>query len=275
MYAICAASGERMSLAAPRRGSYGLPVRRVIAVVGLGLVGCAAEPPVASDGHDAWVDPQLGADDLDHGGAPGASAYRTITYALEHASATIHLGAGTYDAAGGEQFPIVLHGAQILAGDPDLGAHVVGNGPLSIETTGDPLDTTIAISGDVNRIEQVDVTTTDANAAWSPACVRITTSGPHVVTASDLHGCAIAIDVGGQAGITISDVTTGDVAAPTAENCLDDVGDNVHVVRFSCRSSNDWVFGCGANFSGCGTMVLGRVAACPADLSGFALACPP
>jgi len=275
MYANCAASGERVSLAGPRRRAYRDGVRGLVAVVGLVLVGCTGAPPVASDGRDAWVDPQLGADDLEHGGAPGASAYRTITYALEHASATIHLDDGTYAAASGERFPLVLTGGQALSGDPDLGAQLVGNGPLSIGTPGDPLYTTIALSGDDNRVERCDVTPNTANPDWSPACVRITTSGPHVVTESNLHGCPIVIDLGGQAGITISDVTTGDVAGPTAVNCLDDVGDNVHVVNFSCRSSNDWVFGCGANFSGCGTMVLGRVASCAEDLSGFAQACPP
>jgi hypothetical protein len=275
MYAICTASGEVMSLARHRGGAYGPCVRPLFAVVGLVLVGCTGAPPVASDGHDAWVDPELGADDLAHGGAPGTSAFRTITFALAHASATIHLDDGTYAAASGEQFPLVLTGGQALEGDPGLGAHIAGNGALSIGTPTNPLDTTIALSGDDNRVEGCDVTTTDSNPDWSPACVRITTSGPHVIRASDLHDCPIAIDLGGQAGITISDVTTGDVSGATAGNCLNDVGDNVTVVDFSCRSSNDWVFGCGSNFSGCGTMVLGRVAACTDDLSGFSRACPP
>ena len=264
-----------MSLARHRGATYGADVRALIMVMGLWAVGCAGPAPVASNGTDAWVDPQLGTDDLEHGGAAGDSAYRTITYALRHASATIHLDDGEYSSASGEQFPLVLTGAQALSGDPDLGAHIAGNGPLSIGTPADPLFTTIAISGDDDRIDHADVTTTDTNPDWSPACVRFTTSGPHAITASNLHGCPIAIDLGGQAGISITDVTTGDVSAPTAGNCLDDVGDNVHVERFSCHSSNDWVFGCGANFSGCGTMVLGRVAACTDDLSEFAAACPP
>jgi hypothetical protein len=55
-----------------------------------------------------------GIDDGAHGGGPGACAFRTIGYALQHATATIELSASAYSAAIGEVFPLVMTGAQVL-----------------------------------------------------------------------------------------------------------------------------------------------------------------
>ena len=46
-----------------------------------------------------YVDTALGTDDLAHGTAPGAAAFRTIGYAIDHVtlSGTVYVAAGTYD----------------------------------------------------------------------------------------------------------------------------------------------------------------------------------
>jgi hypothetical protein len=250
----------------------GLPVLAALALL---IAGACTDPPAGlpTNGAEAWVDPTLGTDDLDHGGGPGAAAFQTITYALQHATATIHLGAGTYAAATGETFPLVLTGDQTLAGGADLSAKVVGDAPFAPSDPTNPLFTTIALTGHANRIDHVDVTIGAPNLDWSPACIRITTSGAHVVAGALLHGCAMPVELSHTAGATISDTTTGDITHTTAMNCLNGVGDNVHVANFSCHASNDWVFGCGANFTGCGTTALGRNAGCAVDLSTFAAPC--
>jgi hypothetical protein len=225
--------------------------------------GTTPDAPIPETRGDAWVDPQLGTDDLAHGGAPGADAYRTITFALARATATIHLDDGTYDHASGETFPLHVIGDQVLAGGAALGAHVVGNGD----------NATIELGGHANQVVAVDVSAAGGTSS-SSTCVAITTNGAHVVSNSNLHGCFAAVDFGGHGGATIDHVTTGDVSAPTAGNCLNQVGDDVHVAHFSCAASNDWIFVCGANFTGCDTPVMGRVAACTDDLSRFTDACP-
>lgn len=256
-----------------RAGYRGEMISRA-AAVSIGLVvalgGCShpsATPDAPPAGADVWVDPALGTDDLQHGGGPGALAYRTITFALAHATGTIQLDAGDYTAASGETFPLVLGGDQALTGDPQRGAHIAGNGALAGATT----YAAIVLAGRANRVDGVDVTTTAANLDRFPVCVAITTSGAHVVGGSDLHDCPIVIDLGGHGGVTVRDVTSG---GSRVENCLNQVGDDVRVERLACSAVNDWVFGCGARFTGCGTIVMGRVAACSEDLGHFADPCP-
>jgi len=241
----------------------------------IGLAACSSHPGGAVDGAPgpgidastgggAYVDPVLGTDDLQHGGAPGAGAWKTITFALAHASATIHLADGTYDHAGGEVFPLALTGAQAVVGGATLGAQIVGDSDTA----------TITIGGTANQLVDVDVSTTSSGPSSFADCVSFTSSGAHVVSGSKLHGCFAPLMFGGFGGVTITNVTTGDVTAgATAGNCLNQVGDHVHLMHYSCKSSNDWVFGCGTDFTGCDTPVLGRQAACTADTSHFADAC--
>jgi hypothetical protein len=223
--------------------------------------GAAPDAASAVDGQvpgDVWVDPVLGTDDLQHGGAPGAGAFRTITFALAHASATIHLDDGTYDHASGETFPLALAGAQVLSGGTSLGAHVVGDSSVA----------TIQLGGTANQLVDVDVSTSLGAGSFA-ACVAIGTTGAHAITGANLHGCFAAIEFGGHGGVTVTHVTTGDVTQPTAGNCLNQVGDHVHLMSFSCSASNDWVFVCGTDFTACDTPVLGRAAACATDTTHF------
>jgi hypothetical protein len=240
----------------------------------IGLAACSSHPsgaavdaPPVVDGivsGDVYVDPALGTDDLQHGGSPGAGAWKTVTFALAHAHAAIHLDDGTYDHASGETFPLALSGMQELVGGASLGAHIVG----------DSNSATITIGGVANQLVDVDVSTTSTGAGSFADCVSFTSSGAHVVSGSNLHGCFAPLMFGGMGGVTISHVTTGDVTAgATAGNCLNQVGDHVHLLSYSCKASNDWVFGCGVDFTGCDTPVLGRQAACSADTSHFADPC--
>jgi hypothetical protein len=58
-----------------------------------------------------FVDPANGTDDLNHGGNFGSCGYKTLTYALAHATGQIALQTATYSPST-ETFPIVLHGVQ-------------------------------------------------------------------------------------------------------------------------------------------------------------------
>src|SRR5262249_54065177 len=64
-----------------------------------------------------YVDPALGMDSIDHGAGPGPCAYKTITYALQHATGPIALAKATYSAASGETLPFILNGTQSLLCD--------------------------------------------------------------------------------------------------------------------------------------------------------------
>jgi hypothetical protein len=75
---------------------------------------CSTCPTPASASALHYVDPVLGKDDPSHGGAYGACGYKTITYALAHATGQIALQTATYSPESGETFPIVLKGNQAL-----------------------------------------------------------------------------------------------------------------------------------------------------------------
>jgi parallel beta-helix repeat protein len=114
-----------------------------------GLCGCAAQAPV----DPRWVDPVGGVDDDLHGGAPGTCAYKTLSYAVAQGHLDIHVAPGTYDAAGGEAFPILLFETQRI-----LCEAVDGNRPLI--TGGGTYTTytaTIVASGSGNVIDGCDI----------------------------------------------------------------------------------------------------------------------
>ncbi|MFO0670740.1 MAG: hypothetical protein U0235_14100 [Polyangiaceae bacterium] len=74
-------------------------------------------PATTADGA-RYVDHILGRDDDAHGGAAGGCAYRTISYALEHAPSDIYLAHGNYPGNVHEDDkPLYLTGNQVLHGD--------------------------------------------------------------------------------------------------------------------------------------------------------------
>jgi hypothetical protein len=102
-------------------------------VVGGATGGC---PPLARDARDLYVDASA---------APGGTGVarcplRTVTAALAAAGddgdKTIHVAAGTYDAAGGERFPLVVRGGLTVVGaGPDV-TRLVGTGPAGLAGRG-------------------------------------------------------------------------------------------------------------------------------------------
>ena len=231
---------------------------------------CHHQAPTAPDASgsqppDAWVDP-LGTDDLAHGRAAGAEAFRTITFALAHASATIHVAAGTYQASSGETFPLALTGTQWLSCADGGVVHVVGEGPST-----NSAHAVVTLGGTANTVTNCDLAGTGADEFAE--CIQVLASGPHLIQGDTLHACPIVLDLGGASGVTIEDVTGGGGATAPAENCIEGAGDDVRLERFSCAAANDWLFGCGQNLSGCGTTVMGRMAACASSVD-LSAPCP-
>jgi parallel beta-helix repeat protein len=114
-----------------------------------GFCGCVAQAAV----DPRWVDAVDGVDDDLHGGAPGACAYKTLSYAVSQGDLEIHVAPGSYDAAGGEAFPILLFDFQRI-----LCEAVEGNRPLI--TGGGTYTTytaTIVASGAGNVIDGCDI----------------------------------------------------------------------------------------------------------------------
>lgn len=79
------------------------------------LLLLTAASPVPTN--DLWIDPVHGSDAAS--GTSAASPLRSVTRAtaLAPPGSTLHLGPGTYDAASGETFPIVLDGIEAVAVD--------------------------------------------------------------------------------------------------------------------------------------------------------------
>ena len=75
---------------------------------------CVTCPVPTSAGALHYVDPMYGTDDANHGGAYRNCGYKTLTYALAHATGQIALQTAIYSPQSGETFPIVLSGTQQL-----------------------------------------------------------------------------------------------------------------------------------------------------------------
>ena len=87
-----------------------------------------------------YVNPAIG---KDTGAGSSTAPFKTLTKALASASATagttIQLAAGTYNAAGGEVFPLVVHAGVMLLGDEPSkgkGILIVGSGKYASPTFG-------------------------------------------------------------------------------------------------------------------------------------------
>src|ERR687885_79121 len=85
-----------------------------------------------------YVNPQTG---KDAGAGNSQSPFKTLTRALAAASTgtTIQLAAGTYNAAGGEVFPLVVPAGVMLLGDEPSkgkGILIIGSGKYASPTFG-------------------------------------------------------------------------------------------------------------------------------------------
>jgi len=154
---------------------------------GAGVCSCQAPNVLA----DHFVDPVNGTDDPAFGGAPGACAYRTITYALTQAEGTIELAFGTYDATL-ETFPIVLQGERKLEcdrDDMDNRGTITGSGAYMGGTSA-----TIVVAGASNDVDNCEL---DGNGG--DTVVLVTTLGQgndqHEIDDCDLHNATDGVVV--------------------------------------------------------------------------------
>jgi len=151
------------------------------------------------------VDGVGGVDAADHG-EPGACAYKTITYALAHATGQINLAPATYSS---EVWPLVLTGAQQIACNPN------GTGRATIKMVNLIGDTVIKLNGSQNVLTDCIV-----NGNINPvACIQVTMSGSSTATPNSL----INLDIG--------DCNSADVLVGT------DVG-NVRIQNSVIHGSN-------------------------------------
>jgi hypothetical protein len=129
-----------------------------------------------------FVDPMYGTDDLDHGGAYGRCGFKTLTYALAHATGEIALQTATY-AAATEHFPIVLTGTQqLLCKYKNSGAATIqGTAPYARTGTA----TAIALEGTQNVIDACHVTDLTYSGT---TCVLLYSNG-HAIRNADLGPC--------------------------------------------------------------------------------------
>jgi len=200
-----------------------------------GTCGCAAPLAVAA----RWVDPVNGVDDGFHGGAPGSCAYKTLTFALTQAQLDIHVAPGTYDAAAGEVFPLVLDDTQRI-----LCEEVGGQRPLiSGGGTHTTYTATIIAGGSGNVVSGCDIAGVDEPAY----CIDSTgnTTDEIRFEGNDLTGClnGIRLATGGAIiqGNTIHDNGLSGIHAQFGENSA--IVDNVfsgNPTDIHCNAGMGW-----------------------------------
>ena len=138
-----------------------------------------------------YVDPALGTDDNQHGGAPGRCAYKTLTFALGFARATISLAPATYSAPA-ETFPILLDNGLSIACN---GATLSGVGGVNENLL------TVDSSTPMNTLDSCKL---DCTASATASCLILYGTGTLVLTNSELDGNAVAVGVVGQGSLNAS-----------------------------------------------------------------------
>jgi Protein of unknown function (DUF1565) len=151
--------------------------------------------PAITESGGVFVDPH-GADDAAHGGGTGTCAYKTITYALAHFDRTIAVSAGTFSAATGETFPLVMTGRQELS--------CASPSTTLIEGQSDYQNTraTIVINGTANVITHCGIVGDDTTGA----CVLVKSAGTgdgHDIDLDDASQCGDAAYRIEQSGVVL------------------------------------------------------------------------
>jgi hypothetical protein len=216
---------------------------------------CISCTPTSAS-NPVYVDPVNGADNASHGAQPAQCAYKTLTYALAHATGTINLlNTGSY-TGGTETYPLVLSGSQVVNCDPNntgTKAHLI------LPNTG--ATTAVQLNGSTTKLLNCDVSAT-TNAASFSACVTIGGAGAITIDNCTLHDCSpsvgLGVSGGGQNGAVISNSLISGVS-----NCFNQMG-NVTISNIQCNCGNDWINGCGT-LSGSGN--------CATDPNGLAVLC--
>jgi hypothetical protein len=137
-------------------------------------------------GATVYVNQARGSDDPFHGGGQSACAFKTISYALKFATATINVAAGTFTAAKGETLPLVLTGAQsLVCGSATTTTTIMGQGPYM--TT----HASVVMTGTSNGLNNCDIT----GNSLAGACILIASNGTgagHTVKAVAGNNCGSA-----------------------------------------------------------------------------------
>lgn len=149
-------------------------------------VVCAPADPAAT----RYVDHAQGVDDATHGDQPGTRAFRTVKYALAHATGDIVLAAGAYSSAMAEDSPpYLLVGAQSLLGDIADATKVVIT-PAQRSPGGEAVGVTLA--GTRNRIDHITVEG-PSGIALEVSAFPARDSEPHCVTNNVFSDVSAAI----------------------------------------------------------------------------------
>lgn len=137
--------------------------------------------PAITESGGVFVDAH-GTDDASHGGGTGTCAYKTITYALAHFDRTIAVSAGTYSAATGEAFPLVMTGQQTIScASPSTG---IIQGQADYQGT----HATIVITGTSNVVTHCGI----VGDSTTGACVLVKSAGTgdgHDIDLDDASKC--------------------------------------------------------------------------------------
>jgi hypothetical protein len=217
------------------------------------LSTCAATSATA----EHFVDSSLGVDDPLHGGGVGACAYKSITYALTRAQGQITLVSGQSYS---EPLPLVLTGAQSIAGDPAGSARAIVVAPAG--ATGAIL--TIGANAATSAITGLIV---DGGGNYID-CIDVLSAGPSTIDGVELRGCTFAVRIrpGGD-NVTVIHSSIHDVGWGVYVD-----GGTVNHVRENSISANPYAVLCTPPTSttvpdaaGCGnTFVMGSCSGCGA-----------
>ena len=211
-----------------------------------------------------FVDHALGTDDTMHGGASGACAYRTLTYALTQAQGQIALAFEEYSPATGETLPFVLTGTQSLACNYLTAGKATLKGKGNWAAIGSSV--TVGYSGTANQLYscKIDGGGGTGYCAYVNSQSSSPTSG-HLFSQVDFTSCGgFAVQVGNNFGnVNFSsgtfNVTSGNTLGGiflVGTNAGTRINNNVFTgtnAGVQCQNANSMVTGSGNTMSSCVT----------------------
>lgn len=165
-------------------GTVGAPAaRKALALTALLALGDLASAD------DWWVDARFGDDS--RSGAHVSLAWRTISYGLATIPAdgkrhTLHVAPGTYSAATGESFPIVLRSDVALVSE---------EGPARTFVVGDPTESVLehgALAAEPLEVQGLDVSGGSTGILLDGGYVDTV---EHVLASLVVHGCGVGISI--------------------------------------------------------------------------------
>ncbi len=146
-----------------------------------GNCGCSA----GNSAGPRYVDPALGTDDDQHGGAPDTCAYRSSSYALAHAPGEIILAPATYSAATESTWPIVLGDNQKITCPEIAGVRALLQGAATYATW----SVVVEFTGENNGIVGCEITGGGSGVYCIDAPGTTSVAPPLTVADNDISGC--------------------------------------------------------------------------------------